>query len=574
MPDSMEIRVPDIGDFESVEVIDVLVSAGDTVAKDDSLITLESDKASMDIPSPAAGTVKSVHIKTGDRVSKDSLILTLEKPASEKIKSSKTDGISKSDPVDATPGESDLHADVVVLGAGPGGYTAAFRAADLGKKTILVERYPTLGGVCLNVGCIPSKSLLHVANVITEIQDLKTHGIDLGNCNADHKAIRKWTETVVGKLTGGLAQMAKQRKVQVIQGTGKFSSANSINITNDRNQSRTITFDHAIIAVGSRPAMIPGVPDDPRILDSTSALNLESIPERLLVIGGGIIGLEMADVYFALGSKITVVEMLDSLISDCDHDIVSPLQKRISKQYENIYLNTSVESITAGKKTIEVTFTGKDAPEKDKFDAVLVAVGRRSNGDRIGADKAGVTIDKMGFISVDDQQRTNVSHIYAIGDITGQPMLAHKASHEGKLAAEVIAGHRRGFDNRVIPSVAYTNPEVAWVGMTENEARSKNIDYGKGVFPWAASGRSLSLGRNEGLTKIIFEKDTHRIIGAAIVGPNAGDLIAECTLAIEMGADATDIGLTIHPHPTLSETVGFAAEIFEGTITDLYIPKK
>lgn len=574
MPVSSEIRVPDIGDFESVEVIDVLISAGDTVAKDDSLITLESDKASMDIPSPATGTVKSVHIKTGDRVSKGSLILTLEKPASEKIKTSKTDVISKSDPVDATPGESDMHADVVVLGAGPGGYTAAFRAADLGKKTILVERYPTLGGVCLNVGCIPSKSLLHVANVITEIQDLKTHGIDLGNGNADHKAIRKWTETVVDKLTGGLAQMAKQRKVQVIQGTGKFSSANSINITNSGDQSRTITFDHAIIAAGSRPAMIPGVPDDPRILDSTSALKLESIPERLLVIGGGIIGLEMAEVYFALGSKITVVEMLGSLISDCDHDIVSPLQKRISKQYENIYLNTSVESVTAGKKTIEVTFAGKGAPEKDKFDAVLVAVGRRSNGDRIGADKAGVRVDKMGFISVDDQQRTNVPHIYAIGDITGQPMLAHKASHEGKLAAEVIAGQRRGFDNRVIPSVAYTDPEVAWVGMTENEARSRNIDYGKGVFPWAASGRSLSLGRNEGLTKIIFEKDTHRIIGAAIVGPNAGDLIAECTLAIEMGADATDIGLTIHPHPTLSETVGFAAEMFEGTITDLYIPKK
>jgi dihydrolipoamide dehydrogenase len=574
MPDSREIRVPDIGDFESIEVIDVLVSAGDTVAKDDSLITLESDKASMDIPCPAAGTVKSVHIKTGDRVSEGSLILILEKPASEKIKSSKTDVISTSDPVDATPGESDMHADVVVLGAGPGGYTAAFRAADLGKKTILVERYPTLGGVCLNVGCIPSKALLHVAKVITEIQELKTHGIDLGNGKTDHKAIRKWTETVVGKLTGGLTQMAKQRKVQVIQGTGKFSSANSINITNSGDQSRTITFDHAIIAAGSRPAMIPGVPDDPRILDSTSALKLESIPERLLVIGGGIIGLEMADVYFALGSKITVVEMMDSLISECDHDIVNPLQKRISKQYENIYLNTSVESVTAGKKTIEVTFTGKDAPEKDEFDAILVAVGRRSNGDRIGADKAGVYIDKMGLISVDDQQRTNVPHIYAIGDITGQPMLAHKASHEGKLAAEVIAGQRRGFDNRAIPSVAYTDPEVAWVGMTENEARSRNIDYGKGVFPWAASGRSLSLGRNEGLTKIIFEKDTHRIIGAAIVGPNAGDLIAECTLAIEMGADATDIGLTIHPHPTLSETVGFAAEMFEGTITDLYIPKK
>lgn len=574
MPDSREIRVPDIGDFESVEVIDVLVSAGDTVAKDDSLITLESDKASMDIPCPTAGSVKSVHIKTGDRVSEGSLILILEKPASKKIKSGKTDVISTSEPVDATPGESDMHADVVVLGAGPGGYTAAFRAADLGKKTILVERYPTLGGVCLNVGCIPSKALLHVAKVITEIRELKTHGINLGNGKANHKAIRKWTETVVGKLTGGLAQMAKQRKVQVIQGTGKFSSANSINITNTGNQSRTITFDHAIIAAGSRPAMIPDVPDDPRILDSTSALKLESIPERLLVIGGGIIGLEMADVYFALGSKVTVVEMLDSLISDCDRDIVSPLQKRISKQYENIYLNTSVESVTAGKKTIEVTFTGKDAPEKDEFDAILVAVGRRSNGDRIGADKAGVTIDKMGLISVDDQQRTNVPHIYAIGDITGQPMLAHKASHEGKLAAEVIAGQRRGFDNRVIPSVAYTDPEVAWVGMTENEARSRNIDYGKGVFPWAASGRSLSLGRNEGLTKIIFEKDTHRIIGAAIVGPNAGDLIAECTLAIEMGADATDIGLTIHPHPTLSETVGFAAEMFEGTITDLYIPKK
>jgi dihydrolipoamide dehydrogenase len=460
-----------------------------------------------------------------------------------------------------------------VLGAGPGGYTAAFRAADLGKQVVLVERYPVLGGVCLNVGCIPSKALLHIAKVITEIEELKTHGIDFGGNKPDIRQVRGWAEKVVAKLTTGLAQMAKQRKVQVVRGTGKFTSPNTLAVTHE-GKTTIISFDHAVIATGSQPAKIPGLPDDPRILDSTSALHLEKIPERLLVIGGGIIGLEMATVYEALGAKITIVEMLDVLITGCDKDIVRPLQKRISKRYENIFLKTSVTGVKADKKGLVVSFTGKDAPETDTFAAILVAVGRKPNGKNIGAETAGVQVDERGYISVDDQQRTSVPHIFAIGDITGQPMLAHKATHEGKVAAEVIAGHKTGFLNRVIPAVAYTDPEIAWVGITETEAKEKNIDYGKGVFPWAASGRSLSLGRDDGVTKILFDNATGRIIGAAITGSNAGELIAECTLAIEMGADAEDIGLTIHPHPTLSETVGMAAEVFAGTITDLYVPKK
>ena len=467
----------------------------------------------------------------------------------------------------------DQHAEVVVLGAGPGGYTAAFRAADLGKQVVLVERYPVLGGVCLNVGCIPSKALLHIARVISEIEELKSHDIDLGGNRPDIKQVRRWTEMVVSKLTTGLAQMAKQRKVQVVQGTGKFTSPHTMAVTHE-NKTTIISFDHAIIAAGSQPAKIPGLPDDPRILDSTSALLLENIPEHLLVIGGGIIGLEMATVYEALGSKITVVEMLDALLADCDKDIVRPLQKRISKRYENIFLKTSVTGVNPDKKGLVVSFIGKDAPGTDTFDAILVAVGRTPNGKNIGAETTGVHIDARGFIPVDDQQRTNVTHFFAIGDITGQPMLAHKATHEGKVAAEVIAGHKTGFLHRAIPSVAYTDPEIAWVGITETEAKAKNLDYGKGVFPWAASGRSLTLGREDGVTKILFDNATKRIIGAAMAGPNAGDLIAECTLAIEMGADAEDIGLTIHPHPTLSETVGMAAEVFAGTITDLYIPKK
>lgn len=591
MADIKEVRIPDIGDFTDVEVIEVLVSEGDSVSKDDSLITLESDKASMDIPAPFSGKVASVMVHTGERVSEGTPVMKMEvadndnkndkatsgkKPATPEKETADDTGASKAPATQAAPRPSptaDKHCEVLVLGAGPGGYTAAFRAADLGKQVILVERYATLGGVCLNVGCIPSKALLHVAKVISEIAELKDQGIDLGGKAAKTKPLRAWTEGVVGKLTAGLAQMAKQRKVEVVHGTGKFTSANTMEISNGK-KTISISFEHAVIAAGSQAAKLPDLPDDPRILDSTSALLLEHVPERLLVIGGGIIGLEMATVYDALGSKITIVEMLDNLITGCDKDIVRPLQKRIKSRYENIFLKTSVEGIKAGKNSIEVSFSGKDAPAKDQFDAVLVAVGRTPNGKKIGAEAAGIQVDERGFIPVDDQQRSNVSHIFAIGDITGQPMLAHKASHEGKVAAEVIAGHKTAFLGRKIPSVAYTDPEIAWVGVTETEAKEQRLDYGKGVFPWAASGRSLSLGRDEGITKLIFDKTSKQIIGAAIVGPNAGELIAECTLAIEMGADAEDIGLTIHPHPTLTETVGMAAEAFEGTITDLYMPKK
>lgn len=586
MTKETEIKLPDIGDFKDVEIIEVLVSPGDEVKKEDALITLESDKATMDIPSPATGTIKEVKVKVGDRVSEGDLILLMESATTQKTTSSppstggdKGEGEITPPPSLPFKGEgksdvkSDMHAEVVVLGAGPGGYTAAFRSSDLGKKTVLIERYPVLGGVCLNVGCIPSKALLHIAKVISEIEELKEYGIDLGNNNADKKPVRDFAANVVNKLTGGLKQMAKQRKVEIVHGTGRFTSPSMIEVK-DGDSIKTISFDSAIIAAGSQVAMIPGLPDDPRILDSTSALLLENIPKRMLVIGGGIIGLEMATVYDALGTKITVVEMLDALIAGCDKDIVRPLQKRITKRYENIYLKTSVTKIEAGKDGLKVSFSGKDVPESDTFDAILVAVGRKPNGKNIGADAAGVNVDERGFIAVDDQMRTNVPHIFAIGDIVGQPMLAHKASHEGKVAAEVIAGHKTGFLNRVIPSVAYTDPEIAWVGLNETEAKDKGLDYGKGVFPWVANGRSLSLGRDEGVTKILFDKSSNRIIGAAIVGPNAGDLIAECTLAIEMGADAQDIGLTIHPHPTLSETVCMAAEAFEGTITDLYMPKK
>jgi dihydrolipoamide dehydrogenase len=579
MADLIEIKVPDIGDFKDVAIIEIAVTVGASVNKEDTLITIESDKATLDIPSPAAGTVKDIKVKVGDKVSEGTLILTMNvaETTLDKSAEEKPVAVKSEDPVPyntiRASGNADVHAEVVVLGSGPGGYTAAFRSADLGKKTVLIERYSTLGGVCLNVGCIPSKALLHIAKVIREIEELKELGIDLGNSNADKKPVRDFAVNIVNKLTGGLKQMAKQRKVQVVQGTGRFTSPNTVEVI-DGEKATTISFDNAIIAAGSQAVMIPGLPDDPRIFDSTSALLLDKIPKRMLVIGGGIIGLEMATVYDALGSKITIVEMLDALIAGCDKDIVRPLQKRISKRYENIYLKTSVTKVEVAKAGLAVSFSGKDAPETDTFDAILVAAGRKPNGRNIGAEAAGVNIDEHGFIPVDDQMRTNVSHIFAIGDIVGQPMLAHKATHEGKVAAEVIAGHKSGFLNRVIPSVAYTDPEIAWVGLNEAEAKVQDIDYGKGVFPWAASGRSLSLGRDEGITKVLFDKTNNRIIGASIVGPNAGDLIAECTLAIEMGADAEDIGLTIHPHPTLSETIGMAAETFEGTITDLYIPRK
>ena len=575
-----EIHVPDIGDFKDVDVIEVLVQPGDAVKKDESLITLESDKASMDIPSPVAGTVKELKISVGDKVSQGSLILVMEVAGGSPKSASAATPSNPAEPSQPAPkassysGKADVHAEVVVLGSGPGGYTAAFRAADLGKKTVLIERYATLGGVCLNVGCIPSKALLHAAKVIDEAASLKKHGISFGDPNIDIDGLRGWKDSVVKKLTGGLAGLAKQRKVQVVQGYGKFLDPHHIEVEQDGKKT-VVGFEQCIIAAGSLPIKLPFIPDDPRIIDSTGALELDGVPKHLLVIGGGIIGLEMATVYHALGAKITVVEMLDSLMAGADKDIVKPYHNRIKKRYDNIWLETRVTAVDADKKGLTVTFEGKNAPDKPQtYDRILLSVGRSPNGNKIDADKAGVIVDERGFISVDSQLRTNVAHIFAIGDIVGQPMLAHKAVHEGKVAAEVCAGRNSHFDAKVIPSVAYTDPEVAWVGVTEAEAKAKGIKYGKGVFPWAASGRSLSLGRDEGMTKLIFDEETEKVIGAGIVGPNAGDLIAEAALAIETHCDAADIGLTVHPHPTLSETVAMAAEAFEGTITDLYMPKK
>lgn len=469
---------------------------------------------------------------------------------------------------------TELQAEVVVLGSGPGGYTAAFRAADLGKKVILIERYGTLGGVCLNVGCIPSKALLHAAKVIEEARAMTMAGIDFGKPKLDTQKLREWKNKVVTRLTGGLKILAKQRKVEVVQGVAQFSSPKQIVVETAQGK-QIIKFDYAIIAAGSRSVKLPFLPDDPRIIDSTGALELEETNCKMLVIGGGIIGLEMATVYHELGAEITIVELMDQIIPGCDNDIVTPLAKRIQKHYKNILLKNKVTKVEAKKDGLWVTFEGENAPAKpERFDRILCAVGRRPNGDQIAADKAGVKVDEKGFIPVDKQQRTNVPHIFAIGDVVGNPMLAHKAIPEGRIAAEVIAGLKHYFDAKCIPSVAYTDPEVAWVGMTENEAKAKNIKYGKGIFPWAASGRSLSIGRDEGLTKLIIDETTHRVMGAGVVGPNAGELVAEIGLAIEMGCDVEDISLTIHPHPTLSETIPLAAEIFEGTITDLYIPKK
>ncbi|KAF3980857.1 MAG: dihydrolipoyl dehydrogenase [Methylococcales symbiont of Hymedesmia sp. n. MRB-2018] len=466
------------------------------------------------------------------------------------------------------------HAEVLILGGGPGGYTAAFRAADLGKKVTLIERYPVIGGVCLNVGCIPSKALLHMAQIIHEVDEVANHGISYGKPSFELDKIKGWKESVTKSLNTGLAGLIKQRKITLLHGVGSFASANSI-VVDSESGSQTITFDNAIIAAGSQPTKIPVFPnDDPRLWDSTDALKLHEVPKKLLIVGGGIIGLEMATIYHALGSKISVVELMDQIIPGCDTDLVRPLHKRIKKQYENIWLETKVEEIKPLKKGLKVTFSGKKAPESETFDAVLVAVGRRPNGFKIAADKAGVEVDDMGFINVDEQQKTNLDNIFAIGDIAGNPMLAHKAVHEGKVAAEVISGIKSGFDALTIPAVAYTDPEVTWMGLTENQAKKEGIEYDKASFPWAASGRSLSLGRNEGITKILCDKETGRVLGAGMVGPNAGELIAEAVLALEMGADAEDIGLSIHPHPSLSETFGFAAEMITGTITDLYIKKK
>ena len=573
-----EVRVPDIGDFEGVEVIELLVSPGDTIAKEDSLVSLESDKATMEIPSPCDGTVKELKMAVGDKVSQGDLILIAESAEATTTAEASVSG-QQSAAVAPTPaavpaGDADISAEILVLGSGPGGYTAAFRAADLGKKVVMVERHASIGGVCLNVGCIPSKALLHTAQVINEADSMADHGVRFSEPEVDIDKIRDWKEGLVNRLTGGLGMLAKQRKVQVVTGEGNFTSPNTLSVeTADGTQ--TISFENAIIAAGSRSVEIPVFPhDDPRVWDSTDALRLKEVPERLLIVGGGIIGLEMATVYEALGSKITVVELQDSLIPGADKDIVRPLQKRISKRYENIYLKTRVASMSAEENGIKVGFEGAKAPKEDTFDAVLISVGRAPNGKLIGAENAGVAVDDYGFIATDKQMRTNVPHIFAIGDIVGQPMLAHKATHEAKVAAEVICGHKSAFDPLTIPSVANTDPEVAWAGFTETEAKAQGIEFTKGAFPWAASGRSLSIGRDEGMTKALFDKESGRLIGAAMVGTNAGELIAEAVLGIEMGSDMEDIGLTIHPHPTLSETLCFAAEMAEGTITDLMPPKK
>ena len=576
MSNLIEIKVPDIGDFSDVDVIDVLVKTGDTVAVDDALITLESDKASMDIPSSQAGKVKELKIAVGDKVSQGTLVCVLEAEGAAADAPAPAAAASAPTAAATHTGGADLQCEMLVLGAGPGGYTAAFRAADLGMKTVLVERWSTLGGVCLNVGCIPSKALLHAAKVIDESEDMGAHGIKFAKPEVDIDALRSWKEKVVGRLTGGLSGLAKQRKVQVVNGVGSFVDANHVEVVAGDGARTVVKFDKAVIAAGSEAMKLPFIPDDPRVIDSTGALALDDVPGRMLVIGGGIIGLEMATVYNSLGSKVTVVEMLDNIVAGADKDMVKPLFNRIKKRYEAILLKTRVTAVEATTKGMKVTFEGANAPaEPQLYDRILVAVGRSANGKLIGAEKAGVAVDDHGFVQVTDtQMRTTQPHIFAIGDIIGQPMLAHKAVHEGKTAAEAAAGLPSHFDARVIPSVAYTDPEVAWVGVTEEEAKAKGIKYGKGVFPWAASGRALSLAREEGMTKLIFDEETERLIGAGIVGVGAGDLIAEAAHAIEMGSNAADIGLTVHPHPTVSETVAMAAEAFEGTITDLYMPKK
>ena len=577
MPKLIEVKVPAIGDFKNIPVIEVLVKPGDTVKPEDALVTLESDKATLDVPAPVGGVVKELKAKIGDKVSQGSLILMLEVADAAPAQPASTAPPASTTPsaiLNPESSKADIQTEVLVLGAGPGGYTAAFRAADLGKQVVLVERYPSLGGVCLNVGCIPSKALLHVAKVITEADEAAHTGITFGKPAIDIDKLRAWKSAVVGKLTKGLSGLAKQRKVQVVTGRGEFSSPHTLRVETAEGV-KTIAFENCIIAAGSSVARIPGFPyDDKRIIDSTGALELANIPKRLLVVGGGIIGLEMATVYDALGSKITVVELMDALIPGADQDIVKVLQKRISKRYEKILLRTKVSHIEALKEGLKVTFDAAGTLSTDTFDAILMAVGRRPNGRDIKVDAAGVTVNERGFILVDKQMRTNVPHIYAIGDICGEPMLAHKATHEAKIAAEVIAGHKAFFDARTIPSVAYTDPEIAWMGLTETQAKAQGIEYDKAAFPWAASGRALSTGRDDGMTKVLFDKTTRRVLGAAIVGVNAGELIAETVLALEMGADAADLCLTIHPHPTLSETVAFAAEMAEGSITDLYFPPR
>ncbi len=593
MTTMVEVKVPDIGDFEGIPVIEILVKPGDTVAKDQGLVTLESDKATMEVPSSAAGVVKELKVKLGDSVSEGSVIAILESADST---AAVVGGASAPSPAAPAPApaaapapavaspaptaaassgrKADIECRMLVLGAGPGGYTAAFRSADLGLDTVLVERYAALGGVCLNVGCIPSKALLHAANVIDEAAHAKDYGIDFGAPKIALDTLRGYKEKVVGQLTKGLSGMAKQRKVRVVQGAGRFVSPNEIEVAGDAG-TQLVRFEQCIIAAGSQPVKLPAFPwDDPRVMDSTDALELKDIPKTLLVVGGGIIGLEMATVYRALGSAVTVVEFMDQIMPGADTDLIKPLADRLRKQGVAIHLKTKVVEAKATKAGIVCGFDGASIPANDTYDRVLVAVGRAPNGKKIDADKAGVAVTERGFIEVDRQMRTNVPHIFAIGDIIGQPMLAHKATHEGKLAAEVAAGEKKEWVARVIPSVAYTDPEIAWVGVTETEAKAKGLKIGVGKFPWAASGRAIGIGRTEGFTKLVFDEASHRIIGAGIVGVHAGDLIAEVALAIEMGCEVADIGHTIHPHPTLSESVGMAAEVFDGTITDLYIPKK
>ncbi len=571
---SSEVKVPDIGDFKDVEVIEVLVKPGDPVAKEQSLITLESDKATMEIPSPGAGVVKELRVKVGDKVSKGSAILMLEteekKQAAEQKPQTATPPGTPSPLVGgAKAGEADIECDVVVLGAGPGGYSAAFRAADLGLKTVLVERYPALGGVCLNVGCIPSKALLHAAAVMDAARGLAAHGITFGEPKIDLAKLREFKDKVVGKLSGGVAFLAKARKVTVLTGVGSFADAHSL-VVETREGRKSVRFASAIIAAGSRAAKLQiggnELPSDPRILDSTGALELPGVPKRMLVIGGGIIGLEMATVYSSLGTRLEVVEMMDGLMLGADRDLVAVWQKFNAGRFDSIMLKTRTTKVEALKDGLRVSF---DGAEPKAYDMILVSVGRVPNGKRIGAENAGVAITDRGFIESDSQMRTNVRHIFAIGDITRNPMLAHKAAHEGHVAAEAAAGHKSHFDARVVPSVAYTDPEIAWAGLTEDEAKKNGARIGVAKFPWSASGRAIANARLEGFTKLIFDAESHRIVGGGIVGTGAGDLISEIALAVEMGADATDIGKTIHPHPTLSESIGMAAEVFEGVCTEL-----
>jgi dihydrolipoamide dehydrogenase len=621
----VEVRVPDLGETKAATVVDVLVAVGAEIKVDDPLITLESEKASMDIPSTAAGKIVSIAVKKGQEVSTGTLILTLGATGdadTPKAAGGGARGAASKTTEDASAGSKSATAakgpgsvkppedakarpdakaqdgakakaaapgpgagqpatssapegalDLVVLGSGPGGYTAAFRAADLGLKVTLIERWPMLGGVCLNVGCIPSKALLHAAKVIEDAADMAPNGITFGPPKIDHDKLRAWKNKVVTRLTNGLAMLAKQRKVSVLHGEAKFTGPYTLELRSADGVKR-VDFKQCIIAAGSESARLPGLPDDPRIIDSTGALEVPADCKRLLVVGGGIIGLEMACVYDALGVEVTVVELSDGLIPGADRDLIRPLQKRIEKRYARIMLGTRVSKLEARPEGLRATFEGANAPAPQDFDRVLISVGRSANGNAINAAAAGVEVDKRGIIAVDRQMRTNIAHIFAIGDIVGAPMLAHKATHEAKVAAEVAAGEQSSFDARCIPAVAYTDPEIAWVGLTETEAKARGIEYGKGMFPWAASGRSLALNRDEGFTKLLFDRETHRVLGGGMVGTNAGELVAEVALAIEMGADAADIGLTVHPHPTLSETVAFSAEAFDGTLTDLYVPKR